>query len=123
MGSVSLFSKPDPLPDPSSTVTAYYAPGILLLKGYILNVANPFSLIFWIGVAGFASKTWGLESHNVALFFAGVFTTAFSTDLLKCYMSGLLRKVLATSALLWINRVMGVVFIGIGLIILYKAGV
>ncbi len=92
----------------------------ILIKGYFLNIANPFSLIFWIGIVGFAAKNWSLHSQNVFLFFTGVFITAFSTDLLKCYLSGLLRKVLVSNAILWINKIMGLVFIGIGFFIIYK---
>ena len=93
---------------------------MILIKGYLLNIANPFSFIFWIGIVGIAGKNWGLHSQNVLLFFAGVLSTAYSTDLVKCYISGLLRKVLVSGAILWMNRLMGVVLICIGVFIICR---
>jgi len=93
---------------------------MLLVKGFFLNIANPFSLIFWIGIVGFAARNWGLHSQNLFLFFLGVFVTAFSTDLLKCYLSELLSKVLTSKTIHWINKSMGLVFIGIGFFLIYK---
>jgi threonine/homoserine/homoserine lactone efflux protein len=120
MGGISLFKPGVPSLELKPAIGSQNKPALLLFKGFLLNIANPFSFIFWIGIVGFAAKNWGLHSHNVLQFFAGVFLTAFSTDLLKCYLSGLLRKVLASHAILWINKGMGVVFIGVGLFIIYK---
>jgi len=120
MGGISFFKSPALLPDTKESPGLQSNLMIILVKGFFLNIANPFSLIFWIGIVGFAARNWGLHSQNVFLFFAGVFITAFSTDLLKCYLSGLLRKVLASNAIHWINKVMGIVFIGIGIFFIYK---
>jgi len=120
IGGVSLFNPSETTLDSKEPIVLQNKPGLILVKGFLLNIANPFSFIFWIGVVGFATKNWGLHSQSVFHFFAGVFITAFSTDLLKCYLSGLLRKVLASNVIHWINRVMGGVFIGVGLFIIYK---
>jgi threonine/homoserine/homoserine lactone efflux protein len=120
MGGISFFKKPLHSLDLQKIQGSQKNWTNFLIKGYLLNIANPFSLIFWIGIVGFAAKNWGLHSYNVFLFFTGVFITAFSTDLLKCYLSELLRKVLASSAIYWINKIMGLVFIGIGFFIIFK---
>lgn len=120
MGIVSMIRKPDFSHETKIQVGIQGSPGIILIKGYLLNIVNPFSLIFWAGIAGFASKTWGLQSLNVWFFFTGVFMTAFSTDLMKCYLSNRLRILLVSSAVHWINRAMGLIFIGVGLFIMYK---
>jgi threonine/homoserine/homoserine lactone efflux protein len=120
MGGISFFRRPLHSMDSQMTPGSQNNKAYLLLRGYFLNIANPFSLIFWIGIVGFAAKNWSLHSQNVFLFFTGIFITAFSTDLLKCYLSGLLRKILASNVILWINKIMGLVFIGIGLFIIYK---
>jgi threonine/homoserine/homoserine lactone efflux protein len=93
---------------------------IVFVKGFMINIANPFSMVFWMGMVGLATKNWGTNNQHVFLFFTGVFTTAFTTDLLKCYLSGLLSKALATGAQSWINKALGIVFIGIGLFIILK---
>ena len=92
----------------------------LLMKGFLLNVANPLSLVFWIGIVAFAAKSWGISSYNVLWFFTGVFITAYSTDLLKCYLSGTLRKILASETIRFLTRAIAFIFIGIGIYIIYK---
>ena len=120
IGGISLFKPNVPTFELKPTIGSQNKPGFIMAKGFLLNIANPFSFIFWIGIVGFAAKNWGLDSHHVLQFFAGLFLIAFSTDLLKCYLSGLLRKVLASHAIQCINKTMGVVFIGVGLFIIYK---
>ena len=120
MGGVSIYRKPQ------LTLESNHAGGMndkmmgFLVKGFLLNIVNPLSLFCWIGIVAFAGKNWELGNHNVFLFFAGVFITAFFSDILKCYLSGQLRRILATNIILWITKAIGVVFIGIGLFVIYK---
>ena len=120
MGGVAFFKSPsldfDSTKGPVLTKNLKF----ILVKGYFLNILNPFSLIFWIGLVSFAGKNWGIHNYNIVLFLGGVFFTAFSTDLLKCYFSGLLRKVLVSNVIHRINIIMGIIFIGIGFFIIYK---
>ncbi len=120
MGILSLLRKPQRSIVSIKVPGLYNSFGALFIKGFLINVANPFSLIFWVGIVGFGAKNWGLHNRNFFFLFAGVFLTAFSTDLLKCYLSGLLRKMVASKAIYRINRVMGLVFILIGLFLIYK---
>lgn len=120
MGSISLFKKQSVSLSQEKTVAIRKNFTLILLKGFFLNIANPFSLLFWIGIVGFVAKTWGMDSYHVLWFFSGVFITAFSSDLLKCYLSGLMRKVLAGNAIHRINKVMGFVFIAIGMVLIWK---
>ena len=92
----------------------------LLGKGFLLNIANPFSLIFWIGVVGVAGRNWNLYDYHVLLFFTGLFLTAFTSDIVKCYLSGKLRNLLANGTILTINRLIGAVFILIGFVIMFR---
>ena len=120
MGGVTILKRPSFSLDMSKPYDIKEQWGLLLVKGFLLNIANPFSLIFWIGVVGFAAKNWGLHSQNILLFFIGVFITAFSTDLLKCYLSERLSKILNSKSIHRINQAMGLVFIGIGIFIMVK---
>ena len=120
MGGLAIYKKPQLITEPK------HAGGVndkimrFLVKGFLINILNPFSLIFWIGIVAFAGKNWELGNQKVFLFFAGIFITAFSSDILKCYLSGQLRKILASNTIHWITKAMGSVFIGIGLFVIYK---
>jgi threonine/homoserine/homoserine lactone efflux protein len=120
IGVVLLLKKGLPLARAEMITSSKSGSEVLILKGFLLNIANPFSLIFWIGVIGIATKNWGLHSPNVILFLSGIVGTAFSTDLLKCYLAGLLRNVFTPSTIRWINKSMGAILIGIGIFVIVK---
>ena len=120
MGLFTLFKKGAPDLNPGVGVNLQGNILTLFGKGFFLNITNPYSLIFWIGVVGVAGRNWNLYDYHVLLFFTGLFLTAFSSDLLKCYLSGKLRKFLANGAILTVNRVMGVVFILIVFYIMFR---
>jgi len=120
-GTITVFRKPssnlgnkENLPDLHSRLP------VLLVKGFLLNIANPFVLIFWIGIMGFAASNYGMHSYGFFIFFLGLLSTAFSSDLMKCYLSGFLKKVLTAKAIIIVNKVMGLIFIAIGIFIICK---
>jgi threonine/homoserine/homoserine lactone efflux protein len=120
-GSISVFSRfasnfnnPEYLPDLNSRLP------ILLLKGFLLNIANPFVLIFWIGIMGFAASNYGMHSFGFFIFFLGLLSTAFSSDLIKCYLSGYLKKILSSRTIVVVNKVIGAIFIAIGFFVIYR---
>jgi threonine/homoserine/homoserine lactone efflux protein len=120
MGVLPFLKKTSKSWDSNNHVVQKSKMAVYLGKGFLLNIVNPFSLIFWIGLVGFTAKKWGLHNQNVLLFFTGVFTTAISTDLIKCYLSRILSRVLTAVTISWINKAMGLAFIGIGFFIIYK---
>jgi len=120
MGGVSIYKKPKLILESKHVGGMKDKITGFLVKGFLLNIVNPLSLIFWIGIVAFAGKNWELGNHNVFLFFAGVFITAFSSDILKCYLSGQLRRILASDTIQWITKAVGIIFIGIGFFIIYK---
>ncbi len=92
-----------------------------LLKGYFLNIANPFIIIFWL-----ASMSWvsaqaeqGKLLNYIFIFFAGTLITVLGTDLLKSFIANKIKMHLKPRKLLWINRIVGILLVifGIGLIL------
>jgi threonine/homoserine/homoserine lactone efflux protein len=121
IGGVSFYRKPvdnlklpEPLTDLRSSMPS------LLTKGFFLNIVNPFSLIFWFGIMGFAANRYEIKSDKFFMFFTGLLATAFISDLLKCYLSGALRNLANFTAILYLNKLIGLVFVIIGFIIIYK---
>jgi len=92
----------------------------LLLKGFFLNIANPFSLIFWLSMMGLAASNYGSRSPHIYAFFSGVIVTAFGSDLLKCYFSDSLKKHLSSNVIDAIHKVAGIALAAIGVALLCK---
>ncbi len=69
---------------------------------------------------GFAASNYGMHSYGFFILFLGLLSTAFSSDLMKCYLSGFLKNILSSNAIIVVNRVIGIIFIGIGVFVIGK---
>ncbi len=92
----------------------------VLAKGFLLNIANPFVLIFWIGIMSFAVSNYGMHSNGFFIFFLGLILTGFSSDLIKCRLSGFIKKLLNNNTISIFNKGIGIVFIAIGIFFICK---
>lgn len=89
-----------------------------IAKGFLLNILNPFVIVYWLGVSSFVSAMPEFDRTDKMLFFAGTLGTIFLTDLGKSYGAKKLRKYVTRSVILWLNRISGSVLLLFGLKIL-----
>lgn len=68
----------------------------LFYKGLLINTLNPFTFIFWIGVAAFFTAKKSLNYSSIFGFYGAILSTILVTDLGKIYFS---RKLSA-----WLNQ-------------------
>lgn len=90
-----------------------------ILKGFFINITNPFIWIFWMGiVVGFTSSYEG-DILMLISFFVSTLGTVFFVDILKIFSAFKIKKYLQTHNIVWINRIAGVglVIFGIYLVI------
>jgi threonine/homoserine/homoserine lactone efflux protein len=92
-----------------------------IMKGFFLNAANPFVILFWVGVVIKVTVTDGYAPWQVPVFFAGTVLTVFMTDLSKAYVAHRLRQYLTTPLLTWMNRIVGVTLLGFGARLMFYA--
>ncbi len=92
----------------------------LLLKGYFLNIANPFVLLFWLGAMSWVSTEFRLEERFVISFFSGTLFTVFSTDIIKSYIANKIKDLLRLRLLIWINRIVGVLLSVSGIVLIFR---
>lgn len=121
-GAISIFRKPTSTVDfnnSENTGLKNHTP-VLLVKGFLINITNPFVSIFWIGMMGFAAANYGMHSYALFIFFIGLILTAFSSDLLKSFLSSFFKKILVSKTIAVINKLIGVAFIGMGFFIIGK---
>lgn len=93
----------------------------LLLKGFLLNAVNPFTIFFWLGLMSTVILKNHLHGANAALFFGAALGTVITTDILKVLSAKRIRKFLRPIHLLWIRRITGVALIIFGVAILLRA--
>jgi len=91
-----------------------------ILKGFLLNSFNPAVPIFWLGVISVLKLKENYSSIHEAFFFGSVLTTVFATDLFKSFIAHRLKALLKPKVLLWINRLVGIILIAIGVRMILK---
>ncbi|MCF8331844.1 MAG: LysE family transporter [Bacteroidales bacterium] len=90
------------------------------IKGYFLNIANPFLIIFWMGIMSYVSANYGLESKTVISFFSGTIMTIFGTDIIKSFVGNKIKKYLKPKVLIWFNRIVGIILMASAVILISR---
>ncbi|MGB1275535.1 MAG: LysE family translocator [Nannocystaceae bacterium] len=93
-----------------------------IASGFVVNFVNPFVFAFWIGAIGGVTARHGFDTQKILLFFAGVVTTIFVTDVLKARIAGYLKSHLQGKAGMWTQRICGLALGGCGLYLVVRAG-
>lgn len=84
-------------------------------KGFMINLINPGTLLFWVGTATglVAPNGWSLSEG--LLFFTSMMAVLVITDLLKIYAAKKLRNWLTPAHIISVRKTIGVVLILFGL--------
>ena len=96
------------------------AASTFLLKGFFLNIANPFIWVFWISLMVGISANYEQESPAILTFFAGALFAVFATDTAKVMIASRIKHFLTVNLMVWINRVVGVVLCGFGAVLIIR---
>lgn len=91
-----------------------------LLKGFFMNILNPFLLIFWLGVMSFVSARFGVGTKEVIVFFTAAISMVFITDTVKCLIASKIGRYLNISVLIWVNRAVGFSLVAFGVIMFIR---
>ena len=83
------------------------------VKGFIFNIANPTTWMFWLIPIGVASSY--PSTRYQIIFLASILATTLSMDLLKCAISNELKKFMTDRVITYMNRIIGVILILFGI--------
>ena len=89
-----------------------------MAKGFLLNILNPFVIVYWLGVSSLVSAIPDFDRTDKVLFFTGTLGTILLTDLFKSYGAKKLRRYVTRTVILWLNRISGSVLLAFGIKIL-----
>ena len=124
-GLVMIFSKPSILKQRNPRIKEIKSKNEytkLYFKGFFLNIANPFVLIFWISIAGIVSQSAPHDKfilYNV-FFFLGILFTVFSMDIIKSLLAHKLKDYLRPRYIMYANRTIGVIITILGIILIFR---
>ncbi|WP_353483875.1 LysE family translocator [Haliscomenobacter sp.] len=92
----------------------------LFIKGFLINIINPFTVFFWSSLMGSVVIKDGFNGTQAFSFFAGVLGTIVVTDLLKVFLAKRIRYSLRPVHLLWLRRISGATLIAFGVVLLVR---
>jgi threonine/homoserine/homoserine lactone efflux protein len=93
---------------------------VLLIKGFFLNMFNPFVWIFWIATTTAISSKYEFNMLRIIIFFSAVLAVVIGTDLLKTFVAHKIKQMLNAKMLLRVRHASGVLLIAFGMYLIYK---
>ncbi len=93
---------------------------MLMLKGFLLNFANPLVVFYWFSVLTLAEKTEGMTTAPLLTFVIIILITFFGFDVLKIFGAKRLRPLITNNLLQGLNRLIGIVFVGFGIFLIIQ---
>lgn len=82
-----------------------------LSKGFLLNGANPFVLLFWVGVISMMTINYQYQGQTAYIFFLGIISVVFTADLTKAYVADKLSSLISPRFMQIMNRIVGIALI------------
>ena len=93
---------------------------LTVVKGFFLNILNPFVLVFWLGAITVVSSKDNFSVSYLITFFSGTLLTVFATDVLKSYVALKLLNALKPDTLVKLNKIAGVILMGLGISLILR---
>ena len=91
-----------------------------ILKGFFINISNPFVWIFWMSIiVGYTANYQGTV-HGLKIFFAAALVVIFLMDVLKCFSAYKIKKYLQPRYIVMVNRIAGMCLLAFGIFLLIR---
>lgn len=95
-------------------------PFLLGVKGFFINLLNPFVWIFWMATATTVGSKFEFSTLKIMVFFTFTLGVVLSTDLLKAFVSFKIKRFLTPRLMKIVNIISGVILIAFGFYLIYK---
>jgi len=93
---------------------------MVVLKGFTINLINPFVILFWIGVVSVETTRYKFSQLDIIVLFSATLFAVLGTDILKAMAAQKITSFLSPNILLWVNRIAGVILIISGVSLIWK---
>lgn len=86
-------------------------PAQFALKGFAINIINPFSFMIWFGVLGTISLKRDFSSNQLGIFIGVLLATILLADFAKALAANYIGSLINSKSMVLINKALGVIFI------------
>ena len=90
------------------------------LKGALINVFNPFTILFWLGLMSTALVDANFGNKEAVWYFAGIMSIYVPVDVFKILLAKKIRKVLKPSHLKIVSKIAGIALIIFGVVLFVR---
>ncbi|MBI3510013.1 MAG: LysE family translocator [Bacteroidetes bacterium] len=94
--------------------------GTMMLKGFLMNLLNPFILILWLSAMTLASNRFNNDYWPMFAFFVATLATVLGTDILKALGAGKIKSYLNENMLHKVNIIAGIILVISGLVLIVR---
>jgi len=91
-----------------------------ILKGFFINITNPFIWIFWMGIVVGFTSSYQADILMLVSFFLSALGVVFLVDILKIFSAYKIKRYLQSHNIIWINRIAGVGLVIFGIYLLVR---
>jgi len=100
------------------SVTSVGGYAVLALKGFLLNMMNPLVIFYWFSVMTLGAEEGESRDVSMVLYLTYILITFFAIDFLKILGAKRLRSLVTERLMLGLNRMVGIVFVGFGVVLI-----
>ncbi len=118
-GVSTILTKPPPIEKANKLPASYLS---LVIKGFLINTINPFTLFFWLGIFSTTVTKESLTASEVYVFIGGLLGTIILLDVLKVALAKSISAYLDEAHILLLRRLSGVGLLAFGLFLLWQVG-
>lgn len=93
---------------------------VAAIKGFAINLINPFVILFWIGVVSVESTRYKFSQLDIISLFSATLLTVLGTDILKAMGAQKITSFLNPNILHWVNRIAGIILIISGVSLIWR---
>jgi threonine/homoserine/homoserine lactone efflux protein len=92
-----------------------------MLKGFLLNIANPFVWLFWPTVVLGVATPFMNSTQDIILFFSGTLSMFLFIDTTKVFLASRIKNYITEKVLHLINKVAGIGLLIFGIVLVVRS--
>lgn len=94
--------------------------GAMALKGFLMNLFNPFVIFLWIGAISLATTKFNNDFPVILTFFTSTLVTILGTDILKTLASHKIKGYLNENWIHRVNQIAGIIMMISGVVLIVR---